>query len=431
MKQTFAILIGCSLWLNSAVGAAPEPAYKLFVVTDRPNALYSCGEKVRFRVSLTASNAVVDAATVNFRLDHDGMPPVQDGVLTLTNGLGVIESTLKEPGFLSCRITYTNAGFEALKAVAAAGYEPRKLKPSLPVPDDFDAFWESHKAQLRAVPMQPVITNIPSPVKNLECFDVQINCHTGRPVSGYFARPIGAVPGSLPAILSVQGAGVRSSILGEAVRNAGYGAIAMDINAHGLPNGKPDEFYKEIYLGELRDYQLQGREDREKCYFLGMFLREIRALDFLTRQPEWDGKHLIVIGGSQGGGQAIAAGGLDSRVTLICASIPALCDHSGPVVGRPSGWPHIVPMRDGQLDPNILQQACYFDCMNFATRVKADACFGVGFIDTVCPPSSSYAAFNALPGKKQIINEPLKGHDGSMRINQAFVDAIKADFQKR
>ena len=33
----------------------------------------------------------------------------------------------------------------------------------------------------------------------------------------------------------------------------------------------------------------------------------------------------------------------------------------------------------------------------------------IGFIDAVCPPSSCYAAYNALRGKKTVINEPLKG----------------------
>ena len=75
-----------------------------------------------------------------------------------------------------------------------------------------------------------------------------------------------------------------------------------------------------------------------------MFLRLVRALDFLTSRPEWDGKHLIVIGHSQGGGQALAAGGLDPRVTLIASGVPAICDHSGRAAGRINGWPKLVPL---------------------------------------------------------------------------------------
>ena len=46
----------------------------------------------------------------------------------------------------------------------------------------------------------------------------------------------------------------------------------------------------------------------------------------------------------------------------------------------------------------------------------------VGFIDAVCPPSSCYAAYNALDGNKTVINEPLMGHAAPAHIHQAFFD---------
>src|SRR5262249_36550651 len=183
-------------------------------------------------------------------------------------------------------------------------------------------------------------------------FDVQVEC-VGKPVSGYFGRPKDAKPKSLPAILFVHGAGVRSASLGSTHWSTLEGGmLSFDINAHGIPNGKPEEFYKALSDGELKGYPSFGREDREQCYFKGMFLRLIRAIDFLTAQPEWDGKTLIVYGSSQGGFQAFAAAGLDARVTFICAGVPAGCDHTGTVVNRINGWPKIVPLDDqGNPDP--------------------------------------------------------------------------------
>ncbi len=94
--------------------------------------------------------------------------------------------------------------------------------------------------------MKPTLTSVPSTVAGIESFDVQIPCVPPRPVSGYFARPAGAGPKSLPAILLVHGAGVGSSSLGGAVSAAKrFSALAMDINAHGIPNGKPEAFYTE------------------------------------------------------------------------------------------------------------------------------------------------------------------------------------------
>jgi cephalosporin-C deacetylase-like acetyl esterase len=199
----------------------------------------------------------------------------------------------------------------------------------------------------------------------------------------------------------------------------------MDVNAHGIPNGKPAQYYEESSRTELKDYRFRGRESRDTCYFLGMFLRLVRAIDFLTSQPEWDGRIVAVCGASQGGGQSIAAAGLDPRVTFIATGVPAICDHTGSAIGRINGWPKLVPNGpDGKPDPKVLEAARYFDGMNFATRAKAEAIFSVGFIDVVCPPTSVYAAYNNYAGKKQILNKPLMGHAQPRDVAEAFQKAL-------
>jgi cephalosporin-C deacetylase-like acetyl esterase len=49
----------------------------------------------------------------------------------------------------------------------------------------------------------------------------------------------------------------------------------------------------------------------------------------------------------------------------------------------------------------------------------------VGFADSVCPPSSCYAAFNLLQGEKTIINEPKMGHAAPAHIKKAFLEFAK------
>jgi cephalosporin-C deacetylase-like acetyl esterase len=309
--------------------------------------------------------------------------------------------------------------------IAGAAYSPLKIEPSLPVPGDFDTFWAGQKKLLAQIPLDPEMTPVKYNSDEVECFDVQVKCTIDAPVSGYFARPVKAAAKSLPIVLWVHGAGVRSSSLGNAVKGAVAGMLSMDINAHGLPNGKPAKFYREQSAGPLKNYRHAGRESREMVYFRGMYLRLVRAIDFLTSQPEWDGKTVAVIGHSQGGGQALVAGGIDERVTFIASGVPAICDHSGRAAGRINGWPKIVPTGpDGKPDPTILRATRYIDAVNFASRCKADAIMSVGFIDAVCPPSSCYAAYNALQGKKSVINEPLMGHAAPGHIQTAFFDAI-------
>lgn len=397
----------------SAQATAVKQAYKLEITADRPDAIYKVGEDATFNVKLLDGDKPAAGVELNYTLSLDGHKELSKGKTSSTDRPFTVKGKLDEPGFLRLTVTCKPEGQAVVNGMGAVGYDPPAIKPSLPVPDDFDAFWNDQKKQLAAVPMNPKLTPVDSKMPTVECFDLQVDCLGGKPVSGYFARPKKAEPKSLPAVLFVHGAGVRSSSLGGPMSTAGrIPCLALDINAHGIPNGKPDDFYKALSDGELKGYPQHGRESRDTIYFRGMYLRLIRAIDFLCAQPEWDGKIVIVRGGSQGGGQSLAAAGLDSRVTAIWAAVPAICDHSGNVVDRTAGWPRIVPRgADGKPEPKALEAARYIDAMNFATRTKADAIVSVGFIDGVCPPTSVYAAFNNLasPRKEMIIGIPF-GH---------------------
>lgn len=404
------------LCLLAVVAFVPASSAALRVTTDKPDAIYGVGETVTFTID--AGNA---SGSVGYTLSADGMRANASGRLELQDGRATVTGSLAEPGFLRCTVTHAPKGGKTTRKLAAAAIAPLEIPPSLPVPEDFNAFWNRQKAALAKVPMKAELT----PVKGqrLPAFDVRITA-LGAPVSGYFAKPKDARPKSLPIILWVHGAGVRSSSLGNAVTGAGKGMLSMDINAHGLPNGRPAQFYKDQSAGPLRNYRHAGREDRDKVYFKGMCLRLVRALDFLTAQPEWDGKTVAVVGHSQGGYQALVAGGLDPRVTFIGTGVPAGCDHTGNAAGRIAGWPKIVPLKDGRPDPQILEASRYVDAVNFAHGFKGEAIMSVGFIDTVCPPTSCYAAYNALGGPKQVLNEPAMGHAAPAHIKDAFMAAV-------
>lgn len=410
-----------ALFLLLAV-AAHAQQLTLQVSTDRANATYKAGETATFTIEAS------QPAEVTCIFSKDGVQPQPARKVMLEGGKLSLTGTLGEPGFLHLRVSSAKA-----VAQAAAAFDPLQIKPSMPVPEDFDAFWRAQKAALAKVALKSTLTPIQTAVKGIEAFDLQVECLGGKPVSGYFGRPQGAKPKSLPAILHVHGAGVRSSNPGSVswALNEG-GMLSLDINAHGIPNGKPAEFYTALQNGELKDYSRSGNKDRETVYFKGMFLRLMRAIDFLTTQPEWDGKTLIVHGSSQGGFQALAAAGLDERVTFICAGVPAGCDHTGSQVNRVNGWPKIVPNGpDGKPDPAALQAARYFDCVNFATRAKCKgAAVTVGFIDTTCPPTSVYAAYNALAVPKTIHFDTLAGHTNtpaaSKFMQQAAFQHVRA-----
>jgi cephalosporin-C deacetylase len=425
LQPVVVMLITLMAAAKAGVLLAAEPALTLKVVADRESGLYEVGEDAVFLISVSRGSDRVTDGSVGFVVDDfltsgkaAGLP---EGEIALGSEPAKVVVKGRRPEFLRCQVTYTPAEGKAVRGAAGAGFSPEKIGLSLPVPEDFDDFWAEQKRLLAQVPLDPKLTPVETRSETTVSFDVQVQCAGGAPVSGYFSKPRTAEPKSLPIVLWVHGAGVRSSSLPSSLKGAEAGFLSMDINAHGSPNGKPGEFYTDLSRGALNNYRHSGRESRDTIYFRGMYLRIVRAIDFLTAQPEWDGKTVVAVGHSQGGGQSLVAGGIDDRVTFIAPGVPAICDHSGESAGRVNGWPKLVPNgADGKPDPKIQLAARYVDAVCFASRCKAEAIMSVGFIDAVCPPSSCYAAYNVLQSKKSVINEPLMGHAAPSHIQDAF-----------
>jgi cephalosporin-C deacetylase len=412
-----AAIITCVLAVGTAHGAsgptapaAAKDGWQIGVAPDHEDGVYTAGEKVRFLVSLTREGVPVEGAEVRYELAWSGGRAVQSGTVALSGGEGEIDADLPAPGCLAVVATHPVGDGQVVKAEAGIVVDPLALRPALPAPDDFDEFWAEQKSSLTRVPMNARLTPVEAPPiswgPELECFDVRIDCPGGSPVSGYLARPKGAGPRSLPASLSLHGAGVHSSSLSAVANAAKRGRLALDINAHGLPNGQPKEYYRGLLEGELRGYGFIGMDSRETCYFLGMYLRVVRALQFLTSQPEWDGRTLVATGSSQGGAQAIVAAGLDERVTIVSAGLPALCDLAASAAGRPAGW----PIGRRELSDDEIATLRYFDVCHFAARTKATAVVRVGLVDHTCWPWGVLAACNQLRGEKHLLISPWSGH---------------------
>lgn len=292
--------------------------------------------------------------------------------------------------------------------------DPQKIKPGTKTPKGFKAYWEKEKENLRAVPLDVKFGKNESKEFPFVCFDTQINCTGPKPARGYFAKPTKAEKKSLPIVILFHAAGVKGSWCKskpeEALRYAkmGKGALCFDLNAHGMLNGQPDEYYESLESGELKDYYVQGLESRDDFYFRGMYLRLIRTLDFLTKLPEWDGKRIVVIGESQGGGQALAAAGLDERVSAVVATVPAMCDWGGTLVGRKGGWPQ--PFEHPASKEKMKKALPYFDTAHLLRNSKATIVVEIGLIDQTCPSTSIYAAVNQAKGQVIIYPVPYREH---------------------
>jgi cephalosporin-C deacetylase-like acetyl esterase len=166
-------------------------------------------------------------------------------------------------------------------------------------------------------------------------------------------------------------------------------------------------------LEKRTHYSIAGAPDRNRYYFRRAILGLDRAINYLVSREDFDGKHLIVTGGSQGGGLSLILAGLNEHVTAAAAGVPALCDQRAELIGRSATWPRLLAYA-GHRSPDWVSMSEYFDGVNFARRIKCPTVVQVGFIDNTCPATSVYAAYNVITAPKYIFNGPLSGHGGNM-----------------
>jgi cephalosporin-C deacetylase len=275
-----------------------------------------------------------------------------------------------------------------LYAVGAAVSSAR-LGLSTPRPADFDSFWDSKLAAQAKVPVNPILQPIQSDIPGIEESMFALGA-LGSTVHGYVAKP--AKPGKFPAIIQLQYAGVYELRPVWAAQRASDGWLVVNVDAHDKLPSDPSGNIPKTYV-------TIGNTDREKSYFLNMYLRDSRALDYLLTRPDWDGKTIVLTGGSQGGQQSFALAGLrPEKITAVLVCVPAGADTNADLHGRKAGFPNWPSD-----NPKAMETALYFDPVNFAARIKAPVMAGMGFIDTVSPPAGVWTALNQVHGP----TEPL------------------------
>jgi len=425
------VFIGLSFLLFSTCIAAEAPAkdvkiepIRIEATINKNEPFYRKSEKIEFKLSVVDESKDKTAMFLDCELFFNGKS-IEKKMVPVTNGC-IFVITPDQSGWVAAKAVACDRNKKPIQKkypkdqfdqIVSNGIgvmvDPDMIKAAAAEPEDFDQFWHRQRAELDKVPIKADCTPVDftGPFKDqINCFDVKIACAGKMPVSGYLAIPRNAKLKSLPAVVFFDGAGVRS-----ATKPLWYqGAIAFHLNAHGIDNGQPNEYYRSLEQGELHNYKFQGMNSPDDFYFKGMHLRSMRALDYVKALPEWDGKNLIVFGGSMGGGQAIAAAALDPEVTVCLAFIPALGDLDGELCNRLAAYPQAVNLNDKKSNPeSVTKTVRYYDSANFAKRIRGNVIITTGLIDFICPPTSAYLIYNSLPEKttKKIIAYPQKGHD--------------------
>ncbi|WP_373798902.1 acetylxylan esterase [Bacteroides heparinolyticus] len=377
--------------------------------------LYKTGEEATVEVHFYKYGIPQNGVMVNYELGGDMMPSEIKGTIVLKNGKAVIPmGTMSEPGFRDCRMTATVDG-KTYKHHIKVGFSPEKIRPYTQIPADFGDFWNKNKAELAKLPLIYTKELVKEYCTDqMDCYLVRLQVNErGQAIYGYLFYPKHAKEASCPVVLCPPGAGIKT--IKEPLRHkyyAEHGCIRFEIEIHGLNPKMPTEDFKDIsnaFNGKENGYLNNGLDNRDNYYMKRVYMACIRSIDLLVSLPEWDGRNVVVQGGSQGGALALVAAGLDPRVTACIANHPALSDMAGYMAGRAGGYPHFFRVA-GMDTPDKLNTMAYYDVVNFARSIKVPTRMTWGYNDDVCPPTTSYAVYNVLQCPKEALITPINEH---------------------
>ena len=376
----------------------------------RPDGIYNSGERVSWRVGVRPGAGMQRRFT--YTIKRNNWTEIAAGEFEVAEGkdaeIAVAGDAVGEPGMLLVEIRPAE-GAGVLKLGAAIS--PTKIAPAVDRPVDFREFWDAKIAELKTVPENITWHAKESGKSGVTYKTFRMDGFRGSGVHGQWARPEGG--GRRPAVVIFQWASPPYPLQKQWVTDwAAKGWLAVNVQPHDVPVDGPPELYAGL-PAEIKNYQSIGVGDREKNYFLGMYLNDLRVVEYLSKCDDWDGKTLVMLGTSMGGQQAIAMAGLHPSVTHLIVNEPAGCDMNGPKVSRAAGYPNFPVNR-----PEVAKTAEYFDAVNFAMDVRATSLVAMGFIDNIVPPAGIWAAYNQIKGEKEAAPMPESAHNHQATAEQ-------------
>lgn len=302
-----------------------------------------------------------------------------------------------------------------------------------PRPGDFDAYWERALAEMRAV--DPQVELVPSEFQTpfAECFHLYFTGVRGARIHAKYVRPKHAA-GPHPAVLQFHGYTGRSGDWHEKLGYAalGFSILAMDCRGQGGRSEDTGGVKGNTHRGHIIRGLDSGEDD---LLFRHIFLDTAQLASIAMSLPEVDPERVGAMGGSQGGALTIACAALEPRIKRLAPVYPFLSDYRrvwqmdlavNAYEELRTYFRQFDPLH--QREDEIFTRLGYIDIQHLAERIQGEVMMGVGLMDTVCPPSTQYAAFNKIKAPKQDIVYPDFGHEAlpgfADRTMQFFIEGF-------
>ena len=422
-RRLLTLLLLTGLLLPLAAQNYPYRSDYLWVtVPDHADWVYKTGEKAKIDVQFLLYGMPQDG-TVTYSIGYDLLPADKSGKVELKKGHAVIDmGTSTRPGFRDLRLEL-NLGGTVYRHHVKVGFSPEKIKPYTQEPADFMTFWQKAAAEVQGQPLSYTKDYMKEMSDELtDVYLVRLKVDKRHVLYGYLLYPKNAREKSCPVVFTPPGAGVKT--IKEVTSRPYYqqkGMIRFVTEIHGMRPTMDERDFEDI-RSAFSEYLEMGLDSPDRYYMRHVYQGLLKCIDLLTSLPEWDGKNVAVVGGSQGGALSLITAALDSRVTLCVANHPALSDMAAGKAGLTSGYPHF---KEGLYTDANVRTMAYYDVVNFARYVKCPTYLTWGFNDNTCPPTTSYAVWNTLQCEKESLITPINEHWTSDATNRRQAEWIE------
>jgi len=255
-----------------------------------------------------------------------------------------------------------------------------------------------------------------------DCFDLYFTGTGGARIHAKLLKPRHTeVP--RPALLHFHGYSGASSEWTFYLPFVAEGFVVAALDCRG--QGGKSEDVGGVTGPTLRGHIIRGLSgEPENLYYRHVFLDTVILAKIVMGLPEVDAHRVGAYGASQGGGLSLACSALTPSVRKVAATYPFLSDYQRVWqmdLAKDAYWELQDYFRKHdplhQKEEAVFRKLGYIDVQHLAPRIRAEVLMPIGLMDTVCPPSTQFAAFNKITSKKEILVFPDFGHESLPNLN--------------
>ncbi|MFP4697588.1 MAG: acetylxylan esterase [Eubacteriales bacterium] len=307
--------------------------------------------------------------------------------------------------------------------------ELKEYKGTNPKPSDFDSYWDNGLNELKTFDWKVELIPSKFQVNFADCFHLYFTGVKGARIHAKYLRPK-AVTEPHPAIIEFHGYSVNSGDWSDKLNYValGYSYVALDCRGQ----GGLSEDVGGVKGNTLHGHIIKGLDDKpEQLLYRQIFLDTAQLAKIIMSFPEVDEDRVGTRGASQGGALTVACAALEPRIKKAAPVYPFLSDYKrvwdmdlakNAYEGITEYFRRFDPRHERENE--VFEILGYIDIQNLASRIKADVLWGIGLMDTICPPSTQFAAYNKLNANKRMTMYYDYGHEHIPQLNDEIFNFL-------